>query len=486
MRKLIVCAAALSGFAIQANAADLLGGAKDPLPDALTYKGVTVYGTVDVGYGYQTEGLPASGANYNGFNWQLNKVSNGSQSSLINNALSQSFVGLKVEEQIGYGFTGIAKLETGFNPISGEIADACASLVRASGYNSATRTSVDTFGDGSRCGQAFNGPAYAGVSNPLYGTLTFGRQNSLLQDAVGTYDPLGGSYAFSLFGSGTPLAGIGSTETSRWDNSVKYLFSYGPAHVAGMYSSGGQDTAIQGDAYAANVGVTYKGFSVDGYYTKENGAVTLSVDDTNVGKIKGVITDNEAWSALAKYTFEFGNGFKDEGPSSKLTLFAGFNRSELSNADHDQSYYNNFTTIGGYQFATTTTAGLQAFGTNKVLDTEFVGATYQTGPWSFTGAYYHEGQDAYVAAATATAAAYSCKTYTYSINKVGGGTVSKTGSSSNCAGDLDEGSFVVDYAFNKHFDIYAGVSVFDLSGGLANGYLQTENVNFASGLRLKF
>jgi len=34
---------------------------KDPLPDTLTYKGVTIYGTVDVGYAYQTNGRPLGG-----------------------------------------------------------------------------------------------------------------------------------------------------------------------------------------------------------------------------------------------------------------------------------------------------------------------------------------------------------------------------------------------------------------------------------------
>ena len=38
----------------------------------------------------------------------------------------------------------------------------------------------------------------------------------------------------------------------------------------------------------------------------------------------GVITAPRLGRPLAKYTFEFGNGFKDEGPSSKLTLFAGY------------------------------------------------------------------------------------------------------------------------------------------------------------------
>ena len=31
---------------------------KDPLPDTLSWQGITFYGTIDVGYGYQTHGAP--------------------------------------------------------------------------------------------------------------------------------------------------------------------------------------------------------------------------------------------------------------------------------------------------------------------------------------------------------------------------------------------------------------------------------------------
>ena len=54
------------------------------------------------------------------------------------------------------------------------------------------------------------------------------------------------------------------------------------------------------------------------------------------------------------------------------------------------------------------------------------------------------------------------------------------------AGDLNQGSLLVDYTFNKHFDVYAGVTYSDIAGGLANGFLQDNNTAVATGLRLKF
>ena len=48
-------------------------------------------------------------------------------------------------------------------------------------------------GDSSRAGQFFNSQVFAGLSNTTFGTLTFGRQNTLDLDGVNAYDPMGGS-----------------------------------------------------------------------------------------------------------------------------------------------------------------------------------------------------------------------------------------------------------------------------------------------------
>jgi predicted porin len=467
VRKLLICALALGGFAASAQAADLgLDGMKDPLPDTLTYKGVTLYGTVDVGYAYQTEGNGPNGSFYPGLNYLINKTANQSQSTLIGNGLSQSTVGLKVEESIGMGFVAIGKVETGFNPTYGELADACKSLLQT---KSASGGSVVTSaGDGSRCGQAINGEGYAGLSNAAFGTLTAGRQNSLIQSGLGSYDPVAGSYAFSLLAySGGAAGGIGSTETARWDNSVKYTYQYGPAHAAVEYASGSTDSAIFGHAIAGNVGVTWKGLSVDGYYTKEDGAVNLGATTITTGyttatppvaikapALNAVVTNNEAWAGMAKYTFNVNpllglgaGGYKDDA-GAKLTLFAGYVHTDMV-AANDQSQYVGMNTIGGYQISAT---GTTWTGT-KTIETAWGGATYAVGAWTITGAYYHESVNAY---------------------------------GSTAAGNIQWASGVVDYAFTKHFDIYGGVSYSTVDGGQAAGFAHTDTTNAITGLRLKF
>ncbi len=515
VRKLLICALALGGFAASAQAADLsVDSLKDPLPEKLSFAGVTVYGTIDVGYGYNSHGLPESSYLNTSLDYGLQKLSGvGPVNALQNNALEQSKIGVKIEESVGMGFVALGKLETNFDPASGQLADACQSVLQASNSaftasNAASQTGATkptaaanlpaaAYADGNRCGQAFSGAAYAGLSNATYGTVTAGRQSTFMNDGVGTYDPMHASYAFSLIGfSGGAAAGIGTTETARWDNSVKYIYQFGPLHAGAMYSAGGPGTELLGWGAGANVGATYKGFSLDGYYTKENAAVALApnmpgysttasapyssstVWNLNSQGLTGTVTNNEAFSVMGKYTYDLGGGFKDDAPTSKLTFFGGYVHMDLSNADHLQNYYNGNTTEGGYVLGGG--GASNPFATDKILQTGWVGATYDMGAWSFTGAYYHEHQDAYTTGAGAT-----CATGTKGSSGITGKAAVDT-TPSNCAGDIDWGSFLVDYKFNKHFDVYTGVSVEEVGGALGSGFLATENISVASGVRLKF
>jgi predicted porin len=467
-----------------AHAGDLGNtGLKDPIPDSMSWHGVTIYGTVDVGYAYQTHGAPLGGAFYPGLEYNLNGSKNANRvvSSLAENGLEQSKIGVKFEEAVGYGWLAIGKLKTAFNPVSGELADACASMIRNNGklYQDQSANS-----DGSRCGQALNGSAYGGVSNPIYGTLTIGRQQSLELDAVSSYDPMGLAPGLDLLGySGGASGGIGSTETARWDNSVKYVFSYGPAHAAAMYTAGGSDTAIFNGAYGFNVGAIWKGFSADAIYTKEWGTV-VSTSIPNPAYTTGVsclplicpygllgtISDNEAWSMMGKYTYEFEGGLKDDKPPSKLTAFAGYVHIDMGNP-RNADIQPGSTTIGGYRLVGVTT---NAYTTDKILQTFWTGAKYQLpSGWSFTGGYYRYTQDEYI-----NSKGKNCLNAAKAL--VGNPTPP------NCAGSLNQGSFLIDYAFNKHWDAYAGVSYMENGGGLNSAYLNDNMATFVMGMRLKF
>ena len=85
----------------------------------------------------------------------------------------------------------------------------------------------NSFADSAKDGQAFNVAAYAGLSSPIYGTLTYGRQNALTSDGVVDYDPMSNSGAFSLIGFQGATGGAGDTENRIFDNSFKYAVNIG-------------------------------------------------------------------------------------------------------------------------------------------------------------------------------------------------------------------------------------------------------------------
>jgi predicted porin len=507
----LACALAVAGYAAAAQADGVtLDGMKDLIP-SVSVAGITVYGVIDVGYGYQNHGLAFSGANYNGETYNVYGVAKGNipaWSSLTNNGLSQSNIGVKVEEKLYGDWLAIGRLQSDFNPMSGEIGDQCASLVRA-GIENVIGGRIETNGDGSRCGQAFNGLAYAGVTNSTYGTLTFGRQQSLDTDAMAAYDPMALSYAFSLIGPAASTGpGVGSTETARWDASVKYIFEYGPFHAAGMFASGTEGSSLHGEAGGANAGVTWQGFSFDAVYTNEHGAVNAitgaypgrtvvddSVVTTNSNALYYYMTDNEAWSLMAKYTFQFtdccswccsGGGLKDEPPlGPKLTFYGGYQHVDQTQAGSTGLGGN---TIGGYILFPLNFELLST----RVLQTEWGGAKLEVGPWVFTGAFYNFTQNNWD---------MNFLQHTTTLSAVGApiSSLAKAGTPGGCAvnaytcsGYVDEESFLIQYIFNKNFDVYAGVAWSSAKGGLAHSafsqdpFQETSLTSVVTGIRVKF
>ena len=483
----------------------ILAHLKDPIPDTLTWNGVTLYGTIDIGYGYQTHGAPLGGSFPQSMSYNIysSKYANKSISSLEPSALERSGVGVKIDESIGGGWVAIGKLDTAFDPLSGELSDGPASLLRNAGTPLASQTAN---GDSGRAGQAFNGRPTRGVSNPIYGTLTAGRQQSLQLDASATYDPQALSYAFSLLGWSASLAGSGITAAARWDDSVKYVVQYGPFHAAGMYAQGAPDTGFFGPAYGGDVGVIYGGFSLDAVYQRVDGGVQLSALTAGPAKgtqsafappanysttaLNGLITDSDSWSVQGKYSFEFGGGLKDGGykdgglkddliAGSKLTLFAGFEEIRYFNSSQarDQDYVGQ-TTIGGYLIGqlpaiagVSKASSLYFYGSTRELQIPWAGARYELASgWSFTAAYYYMDQPAFAS------------TSVLSNPQAGSPNQQKA----YLAGTVNDGSFVVDYQFNKHLDVYAGVNYSAIDGGLASGFLANNNTSVITGARVKF
>jgi predicted porin len=457
MRRTLVFALGLVGLAATAHAADMdllplkAPPFKDPLPDSLSWQGFTFYATVDFGYAYQTNGRPlgsvVSGLEFIPFTTTRNYTGQ-AISTIAHSGLEQSKAGLKFEREIGYNWALLADLGTGFNPLSGKLSDGCSSFIQNAGVPYAQQTSN---ADSGRCGQTFNGPAYGGFSNPAYGTLTVGRQNTFQLDGIAAYDPMALSYAFSLLGYSGTNAGSGTTQSARWDNSAKYVYRYGPVHAGVMYSEGGDTTGMFGKGFGFNVGGSYRGFSLDGVYTREHGAVGLQSavnDPLGTRTLAANISDNEGWSLLSKYTYAFA-GARDEDPRAKLTFYGGYTHIDQSNPQNPVLFGS---AAGGYPL--TLGPGLpdnDAFTADRILQYFWTGAKYELpSGWSFTGAYYHANQNSFVADHKPCVAGGASRT--------------------DCAGNFDQVSLLADYQITKHFDVYAGITYARVTNGLASGF----------------
>jgi predicted porin len=420
---------------------------KDPLPDSLSLGGVTLYATVDVGYAYQSHGVPLSSEYVGGLEYQAFTTTRnfaGSQSTFAESGLEQSKIGIKVSEPIAEDFALIARTDTGFNPLSGQLVDACKALASNSSKPQGQQTAN---ADSSRCGQAFNGVIWGGFSDPRFGALTIGRQQSLQLDALAQYDPQNLSYAFSFLGFAGFNAGGGTTQAGRLDNSGKYVFTSGAVHISALYSNGGQDTGVIGKSYGADVGVTWMGLSVDAVYQNSKGAVNLRSSFNNAATPNSVptpglaayISNNKSYNLMGKYIFEFG------GSKDKLTAYAGYTHIEKAHADY---------TVGSAQNNYPISVGINV-NAPAVYNMEWLGGRYaMSSRWNFSGGYYHVSQNS----------------WTIGRGRAGNDNLGCAAAGLLCSGDFNEVSMVADYVINKHYDIYGGLNWSEVTDGLANGY----------------
>jgi predicted porin len=418
---------------------------------SLTFAGVTLYGTVDVGIAYMTHGAPLSQTWAPGLPYFVQNFSNHSILSAGPNGLSQSKVGLSGVEPLWGDFTGVFRLETGFDPTSGRLTDGPGSLVADNGRSAATKISA---GDSSRAGQPFQGAAYAGISSKTFGTLTFGRQNTLMSEALSKYDPQLQSNAFSPIALQGTSGGFGDTQNRIFDSSAKYVLNVGPAHVAFIHQFG-SDGYIPENSNEVSVGADIAGLSVDAIYGKIHGAVAAAsltaaqVPTVAPGTLAATISDNTGYAALASYNM------KEIFP---IKFYAGWERIKFNNPAH--AIPAGTQDIGGYILSIPNNAG---FNIQKILQISWAGARYTPIPQlDLSAAYYQYNQK--------------------SFNANGCSNIS----ASSCAGELHDASLVADYHWTKRFDTYAGVNYSIVQNGLANGYLFTSDWTPMVGVRFNF
>ena len=469
-----------------------------PSSDTLTWHGITLYGAYDVGFGWVSHGLPQNPYNYEGSSL-VNRNANGSRFLIEPNNLSQTSLGVKGKIEFAHGWSAVFNASTGINPQSGQLANASLTDIKNNGL---PRADYSMAIDGARAGQPFNDEIYGGVSSDKFGTLTFGRERSLGTDTMLLYDPAGGAYAFSYIGYNGTMAGGGDTEDSRWDDAVKYRFSYGRTHFGAMYKlvdgTGGcylpsptatSWTALNctpenphNNAWGFNLGGNYQKLSTDLVYQHYNqaigvlnpllGATSLTqpyqstVDSINMIEISGtnpiaadnnligtdntvygIVTDNNAIMGAAKYAWD------------PFKFFAGYEYIWQNNPANPLGV--GATDQGGYVMSGVEDNNLDS---EKLVQIWWTGVkyTYRT-KTDVTLSWYEQRQNDFRSPPACAAGNMR----------------------SSCAGTLDEGSLYTDHRFTKRFDAFAGLAYSFVTGGLAiaiphsPGVPYLHNSNFA-------
>jgi predicted porin len=474
----------------------------------LSYGPFTVYAMVDVGFGYNTNGAAYTPAWNNGVNSFITKQNYGVKWLWTPNGLSQSVAGVKMSQPIGWGWSLIGSIETGFNPYYGYLADAQRSQVQNNGKPLVLQGAN---ADSSRSGQWDNSQGFIGVSNRTYGTLTVGRVNTLSLDAINPYDPMNGSYAFSPLGFSGSYAGFGDTEAARANTAVKYSVDLMNFRAAGLVQWGGYDqgngtTGLYQGQVGADVANLFGGaLSMDaiGSYAKDVvnvGAFTGSCAVLKSGPFKGDVgctsgipnfyTNTDVTATLSNNTGVLLVAKYKWGP---VTASGGYAWLKLANPSDD--YLNGFTTIGGWNVPATipSTSPLAKmfptqwtnytnYNVSRIAPYFFFGAKYAVTPQlDVTGAFYYQQQTDYNS--SPTPCAYANTTF---LEPNGTSFTVSRSNNSKCAGSQDAISFLIDYRPVKRVDLYAGVMISNVYGGLANGFQAVQNIAPTAGLRVKF
>jgi predicted porin len=461
--------------------------ARPPENDDICIKGICVYGNFDMGIAYEQHGTPFNGMAAGPLNYIVEKASNGAFFGVAANMLSTSFIGLRGKQEIGDNLYAVFNLQTLFNPATGMNGNGLGGIVQNNGLGQSPQLGggfANSYGDSSKAGAMFNNAAYFGISSPVYGTFTMGRQSALSSDLVVNYDALSGSNAWSLITFEGATGGGGVTENRIYDNSYEYRLNVGPVRLAAEAQLRNGGNSAIGNAFEGDIGFDYMGLSMDFLGGKITDATSVGATlsgtqvglltasqslgnnglgyavDCSLGCLGAVVSDNTVFAVAARYTI---------GP---WKLYGGYEHVQYTNPDSPLAP--GAFGQGGYNFGF---ANNNFYAQNKNLNVFWVGVKYSITPTlDVAGAYY--GQRAgYFQVGAGQAGTFGMPAYavgptgTPATLTQAAACAANSAASAGCAGGTDMVSVAMDWRFARHVDLYAGVSWQQKFGGFANGFM---------------
>jgi predicted porin len=455
--------------------------AAPPINDDMCWHGICLYGNFDMGLVYINHSAPFNAMTAGPLTYLPERNSlPGAYFGAGANMLSTSFIGLRGKQEVGDNLYAVFNLQTLYNPASGMNSNgAGGTLVQNNGLNGNgfAITQANSYGDSSKGGQMFNNVAYFGISSPVYGTFTMGRQSALSSDLVGNYDALSGSNAWSAITFEGATGGGGVTENRIYDNSYEYRLNVGPVRFAAEVQAKNGGNSSTGNAFEGDIGFDYLGFSMDfvggriydalsasplssaqvGLITTNQAAggnaVWPNAIGCSLGCVSGVISDNTVFAVGAKYTV---------GP---WKLYGGYENIHYNNPNNP--LLPGAFAQGGYNIGAVNNLNYMS---TRVLQVFWAGVKYSITPTlDIAGAYYGYRQNSFLTSGTIGGQLVNPTLAGASGALANGGQFCSDARSAACSGQLDMFSLAIDWRFARHFDFYAGIAWTQKANGLASG-----------------
>jgi GBP family porin len=412
-------------------------------------KELKLYGILDAGVGTLQHSYGGSNVFASTVNpYNLNSSPN-SFNGIFSGGISMSRWGVKGGVDLDHGRKVFFKLESAIDINSFRTSNNGRSIYNDLARNGGLKTAN---GASAIDGQPFSRAAYAGVSDGKLGSLQAGRTTNFSLDQAAEYDPVQNALLFSPLGfSGGIGGGLGATENTRLDNSLKYENKIDAVDLGLQYRFAGSDTDQNAEsAYVVMLGYGAGPLSLKGTYSQTRNTVAWATQYSNAVTPNDYlqIENTSGYMLSAKYQV-----------NPDATVKAGYEHSAITAPSNPNltgivSYYG--LTLAGK--AHNVTVG----GSNPEQDFNayWMGGDYKFSPaFDLAAAYYN------IDTRNQTDVGKNYVTQAYSI--------------------------LADYTWNKYFDSYAGAMLLRYSGEGLNKYapatsIYSSNAMYGAGLRFRF